>query len=371
MLPAHWDDTILITGFPAFTARRLISHLLEEAPKSQLLVLARGRFVAEAHAFLASIPGANERATVLEGDICDMDLGLSGDEIRRLTTTVTTIHHTAGIYHMGVDAPTARRVNLDGTRNVLALARETTNLRRFCHWSTATVSGKRKGVILEEELDEGQGFHNYYEETKFAAEKLARAAQRDFPVTIVRPGVIVGDSKTGEIDKFDGPYYLMVLFATNALAVHLPLPGRGTAPLYLVPIDFVVRAAAALAALPETAGKTFHLTDPAPFSGKRVYELVAEQSQTMPPKGFIPGGIARTLLRAPGIERLARAPLAFLDAFDDQVVYNARNTLAALGPLGIHCPALDTYVDKLVGFVQHIHRTKRAELQDEVFDPFD
>ena len=90
------------------------------------------------------------------------------------------------------------------------------------------MSGSRAGVVLEEELDDGQRFHNVYEETKFRAERLVQDAARTLPVTILRPGVIVGDSRTGEIDKFDGPYYLIVLIVASPLDVHLPLPGRGT-----------------------------------------------------------------------------------------------------------------------------------------------
>ena len=95
------------------------------------------------------------------------------------------------------------------------------------HWSTAQVSGARSGVILEEELDCGQRFRNVYEETKFRAERMVRDAARRLPITILRPGIIVGDSKTGEIDKFDGPYYLLVLIVSSPIDVHLPLPGRG------------------------------------------------------------------------------------------------------------------------------------------------
>src|SRR5204862_8240222 len=141
------------------------------------------------------------------------------------------LHHLAGIYYLGVDRAAAERVNVEGTRGVIDFATECRRLRRLCHWSTASVSGRRKGVVLEEELDEGQAFRNFYEETKFEAEKLARAVQRKLPVTIFRPGIIVGDSKSGEIDKFDGPYYLMVLIVQSPLDVHLPLPGHGVAPM--------------------------------------------------------------------------------------------------------------------------------------------
>ncbi len=365
-------EVALVTGFPAFSARRMVAKILASDEEARVFLLARGKFADAAGELVRSLPADHgRRLEVIEGDVCDMDLGLSGGEIRLLAGEVTTIHHMAGIYYMGVDRATARRVNVEGTRGVLDLAKEAVRLRRVCHWSTAAVAGRRKGVILEEELDEGQAFHNFYEETKAEAEALARTAQRSLPLTILRPGIIVGDSRTGEIDKLDGPYYLVVLIATNARQLGVSLPGRGTAPLPLVPIDFVVDAAYHLSHDERAAGRTFHLTDPNPLPARRVYELVAELSERKLGRGFLPSGLARTLLKAPGLERLARGPLAFLEAFDRQCFYNCRGTMALLEDAGIRCPSFDTYAENLVSFVRGVHAARRQKLEDEVFDPFD
>ena len=139
-----------------------------------------------------------------------MDLGLPRPRLQGARRRGHAIHHTAAVYYLGAKRELVERVNVDGTRTMLELAADCTHLRRFVHWSTAQVSGARSGVILEEELDCGQRFRNVYEETKFRAERMVRDASRRLPVTILRPGIIVGDSKTGEIDKFDGPYYLLV-----------------------------------------------------------------------------------------------------------------------------------------------------------------
>jgi len=366
------DEHVLITGFPAFTARRMAAYTLEADPSARVYLLTRDKFTAEARAFIARLSANGDpRVELVIGDVCDMDLGLSGTEYASLAQRITTIQHLAGVYYLGVDRDTARRVNVGGTRGMLEFAAEVKNLRRFCHWSTATVSGKRKGVVLEEELDEGQSFHNIYEETKFEAEKLAQSAQRTMPITILRPGVIVGDSRTGEIDKFDGPYYLTVLFVTSPLGVRLPLPGRGVAPMHLVPIDYVIDAAYALTMDERAAGKTFHLTDPNPFASRRIYELIAEQAEQRAPRGFIPTGLARALLHTPGLDRLARAPLSFIESFDHLVYYNARNSAALLDDTGLRCPPFDSYVDRLVRFVREVHDAQRTKLEDEVFDPFD
>ncbi len=367
-------DVSLVTGFPAFTARRLTARLLATNAEDRVYLLAREKFRSDAAEFMASLPeGHAERLKIIEGDVADMDLGLTGSEYKALVAEITAIHHTAAVYYLGAQREIVERINVDGTRAMLELAGDCKRLRRFNHWSTAQVSGSRSGVILEEELDCGQRFRNIYEETKFRAERLVRDAGRRLPVTVLRPGIIVGDSKTGEIDKFDGPYYLLVLIVSSPIDVHLPLPGRGSAPLNLVPIDFVIEAAVALSRDPRAAGGTFHLTDPAPFAARTVYELVAQRADKKPPRGVIPTGLARALLKAPGLERLARAPLAFLEAFNHLALYNCRHTLTLLSadPWNVRCPPFDAYVDNLVRYVRKVQAEKKQARDEEAADPLD
>jgi hypothetical protein len=142
-----------------------------------------------------------------------------------------------------------------------------------------------------------------------------------------------------------------------------------------VPIDFVADAAVALSRDPRAAGGTFHLTDPCPFSARTVYELVAQRADKKPPRGVIPAGLAKALLKAPGLERLARAPLAFLEAFNHLALYNCRHTLELLADapsgLAVHCPPFDQYVGNLVRYVREVQAQKRQRLEEEAVDPFD
>jgi thioester reductase-like protein len=367
-------DISLVTGFPAFTARRLTERLLATSAHDQVYLLVRDKFRGEAAELVAALPEEQaSRLRIIEGDVASMDLGLSGGEYKALVAELTVIHHAAAVYYLGAQRDLVERVNVDGTRAMLELATDCKGLRRLNHWSTAQVSGARSGVILEEELDCGQRFRNVYEESKFRAERMVRDAARRLPVTVLRPGIIVGDSKTGEIDKFDGPYYLLVLIVSSPIDVHLPLPGRGSAPLNLVPIDFVVDAAVALSRDPRAAGGTFHLTDPAPFAARTVYELVAQRADKKPPRGVIPTGLARALLKAPGLERLARAPLAFLEAFNHLALYNCRHTLTLLSgePWNVRCPPFDAYVDNLVRYVRKVQAEKKQARDEEAADPLD
>ena len=366
---ARLGEVALVTGFPAFTAKRMIAKLLAAEPDTKLYVLAQARFADEAAAFLAERGG---NAEVLIGDVCDMDLGLSSAEYRALSKQLTWIHHLAGIYFMGVDDETARRVNVAGTRTVLDLARDCGRLERLVHWSTAMVSGDRKGTFYEDDLETGQKFHNAYERTKYEAERLVRNALRQLPITIMRPGIVVGDSKTGEIGSLDGPYYLMVLIATNASGLRLPLLGRGDRPLHLVPIDYVIDAAWHIGRQERSAGKTFHLIDPHPLTARAVFDGVAEHAHTEKPRGSIPGPIARVVLKTPGLARLGRGPLAFVDLLDHAVHYDQTNTLEALSGSRIVCPPLADYLGTLVRHVLEV--TKPGEpvarpSSDDILDP--
>jgi thioester reductase-like protein len=231
------------------------------------------------------------------------------------------------------------------------------------------VSGRRGGTVSEQDLENGQKFHNGYERTKHEAERLVRQAMRELPITVIRPATIVGDSRTGEIDKLDGPYYLMVLIATNASGMRLPILGRGDAPLHLVPIDYVVDAAWQIAHSAGSAGKTFHIVDPDPLSARAVFEGVAAHAHTAIPRGSIPHALARAVLRAPGLARLGRGPRAFLDLLDHTVHYDQTNTANALAGSRLRCPPLGAYLQVLVDHM--LVMTRDLTLTDEPVDPLD
>lgn len=363
----------LITGFPAFAARRMIQQIVSADPDTKLYVLARDKFAGEAASLVGALsPG---QAEVLVGDVCDMDLGLSSAEYRALSRELTWIHHLAGIHVMGIDDETAHRINVVGTRTVIELARDAARLERVVHWSTAMVSGDRRGTYYEDDLEAGQKFHNAYERTKYEAERMVRAAMRQLPITVVRPSIIVGDSKTGEIDRLDGPYYLLVVIATNASGVRLPLLGKSDAPLHLVPIDYVVEAAWHVARSERAAGKTFHLVDPSPMAARAVFEAVADHARTEKPRGHIPRPLARAVLRTPGLSRLGRGPLAFVDTIDHAVHYDQTNTAQALAGTTVRCPSLAEYLPALVRYVLDVTRGGQAlepePEPDDVSDPLD
>lgn len=362
---------VMLTGYPGFISKRLLRRLLADMPRARFTVIVEEARKGEAQSDLADLGDKAKRIRMATGDVSRMDLGLAGLELDTLKD-VTHIFHLAAVQRVDAPAEVLEAVNVTGVRNVIALAKELAHLERLVHFSTCLVSGDREGVITEDELDVGQRFHTFYEETKMRGEKLMRAAMKDLPITVVRPSIVVGSSDTGEIDRFDGVYALAILVVASPVAVPLPLPGPGTAPLNLVPVDFVTKAVARLAIDPNAAGGTFHIVDPNPLSARHVYELIAKRAGKKVPKGTLTSSLAARVLKLPGINKLSRGKLPQLSAFDRFVVYNCAATLQLLDGTGVACPRFDMYVDKLMGFVSDSMKRERLRQRAQVTaDPLD
>ena len=369
-----------VTGFPGFLGKRLVRALrARAAPGDRLVLLVQSKNLSaaetaqQADGALASRKGP--QVELVEGDIEQMHLGLSGAEWKAVAAEVTDVWHLAARTDLRAPRAELRRVNVEGTRNVLELCEAAVRLRRLTHFSTAYVSGDRVGVILEDELAMGQRFHNPYEETKYQAELLVRRAQSSLPATILRPSIVVGDSRTGEIDRFEGPYALAILLVASPLSMPLPLPGDAVAPLNVVPVDFVVDAACTLAEHPDAAGKTVHLVDPSPLSARRVYELIAARAGKRLAPASVPARAFQALLQLPLIERLSRVHRPAIDYVNHLAIYNPRNLLELLDGTGVRCPPIGSYLDRLIDFVQASYVRRRdaeeALVAGENDDPLD
>jgi thioester reductase-like protein len=342
---------ILLTGFPSFLSRRLLRTIFTHEPDAFVRLLVRPDFVDRATRRLENLDVDPSRYQILSGDVVALDLGLSGTEYLELVANVTDIYNIASIWYLGVDTDEIYSVNVEGARNVIDAALEMEQLQRLNHLSTAFVSGKRTGVIMEEELEEGQQFRNAYEDTKYAAEIEMRRAMRLIPISVYRPSIIVGDSDTGEIDRMAGPYYLMNLIVQMPESVPILMPGKGDKPLNLVPVDFVCSAMHRISRREDAAGKTFHLCDPNPLSARRVFELVAERAGKRAPVGHLPYKLTKLIMKFPYLEKLTRSPRQFIDDFNQLTIYNSINAMEALeGELA--CPPFPNYVDNLVDFIK-------------------
>jgi nucleoside-diphosphate-sugar epimerase len=272
-----------------------------------------------------------------------MHLGLATGEYRDLASTLTDLIHAAE-RGRGTDEE-LRRVNVEGTRAALELGADCARLTRFTHFSTAYVSGDRVGVVAEDELAEGQAFRNAYEETKFEAELLVRRAMGSLPCTVLRPSIVAGAVDTGGSEP---PPASALLAVASPLHVPVPLPRGGAAPFHVVPVEYVVAAAAHVHHDVRAVGRTVHVCDPNPSSARRVHELIARREGRELPHSSLAYRLTDALLRLPGLEKLTREQRAALAYVDQLTFFSTRHLLELLDGTGVRCPPVESWLDALV-----------------------
>jgi thioester reductase-like protein len=346
------------TGAPGFIGTRIVRRLLEaDAGRRLALLVYPDEKLLEKARRLAALPLAAGRVEVVPGDIARPRLGLDDATYARLVAETTEAWHLAALYHLAAPRDRSVAVNVDGTRGVLDLCEAAPGLARLVYFSTIVVSGDRTGTVYERELDMGQSFRNHYESTKFEAEVLVRR-RPGIPTTIIRPAVVIGDSRTGEIDKYDGPYYfiypLAKLEAERSLGPLAALYGIGSAPapFHLVPVDYLVAAATEIARRPDTAGKTFHIVDRDPLTVSEFRAAVLRRFGVPQVNAPVPAAAVRALLRVPRVADALRIIPQVFDYVDLDVRYDDTNTRRALEGSGLTCPRLPAYLDRLVAYVR-------------------
>jgi nucleoside-diphosphate-sugar epimerase len=204
-----------------------------------------------------------------------------------------------------------------------------------------------------------QRFHNAYEESKYQAELVVRRAQAELPATIYRPSIVVGDSRTGETAKFDGPYFVLAAMERLPSLGVFPRIGSGANVVDLAPVDFVVEGLARLAAVEQSRGRTYHLTDPAPPTALEVARLFAEALGKRFTYVPVPAFVATAAFTPGVVQRFFGMPVQALAYFDHPCRHDASQARHDLDPLGVHCPPFASYVEPLVRF----YREKKAEVR--------
>jgi thioester reductase-like protein len=281
----------LLTGATGLLGSYLLRDALEAGRRMAVLIRpcrsesARDR----TESLLARWERANRRVlprpVVIEGDLSQADLDLDAASVRWIGRHCrAVIHNAASLTFHGSDRSSEPWLtNVEGMRRMLELCRAT-GIRQFHHVSTAYVCGTRSGRILESELDEGQQFSNDYERSKVEAEKILRSARCLDSLTVYRPSIIVGDSRTGYTSAYHGLYLALKL--AHTLVSRIPLgatAGESLIPLFglegterknFVPVDWVSAALTALVGRPEYHGQTYHLVTRRPLSIRRLARVV-------------------------------------------------------------------------------------------------
>lgn len=352
--------TLFLTGFPGFLGSALVERLLARAEaETTVTCLVQPKFREAAAARVAALeaaqPDGQGRIHLVEGDITRDDLGLGAPQLAELQATVEEVYHLAAVYDLGVSREVGMRVNVQGTRHVLRMAEGCAALRRFQYVSTCYVSGRYEGVFTEDDLVVGQRFNNYYEETKYLAEvEVQQARRQGLPVTIYRPGIVVGDSRTGATPKYDGPYSLIqwVLRWKHTA----PMPIFGDPHRYkvnLVPSDYVLDAIAYLSARADSEGVVYQLADPQAPTVAEVLRLIEQSTQRRLFLVRFPLGLATAVMEFfPRFTEWTGIEPQVLPYFSHPTRYTCAHTLRDLDGSGISCPPLASYLSALVAYVE-------------------
>lgn len=337
----------------------MLPRFLKGDPGAQAVCLVQRKYFDLARASIDHLrlgaPDLARRVRLVEGDITLPGLGLRADDVASLASAVTAVWHLAAVYDLSVDPDLARTVNLEGTRHVLGLAARCPSLQRFHYVSTCFVSGRHAGIFSEEDLDVGQSFHNAYEETKYRAEMEVRSALAEgLPATIYRPAIVVGDSRTGATQKFDGPYFIIRWVLRQPGTAVVPIVGDPfRTRVNLVPSDFVVDAIMHLSTLSHSVGRTYHLADPSPLTVAELLDVISEATGKRLRRVKLPAGLARWAIDGiPGVYRLTGIPSAAIDYFVHPTHYTVFQARSDLEGSGIEVPPFRSYAGTLVDFMR-------------------
>lgn len=376
-----------VTGATGLIGKRLVKKLLQR--KGSVVYFLIRQASADKVAGLREFCGVSAaRLVPMWGDLTAKKLGLSGADIQQLKGQIDHVFHLAAVYDLEADADSQVTVNIDGTRNTVALA-QAVEAAHFHHVSSIAAAGLYEGVFREDMFAEAENVEHPYFMTKHESEKIVRA-ECQVPWSVYRPAMVVGDSQTGEMDKIDGPYYFFKLIQRmrQLLPPWMPSVGLEGGRINIVPVDFVVDALATISHQKDTAGKCYHLVDPVGYRVGDVLDIFSKAAHA--PKmslfvnaallGFIPRSVTKGLMALAPVRRVRNAIMTDLGLPEDMLTFvnyptrfDCRETLAALKGSGVACPNLKDYAWRLWDYWErhldpdlHIDRSLRGTVAGKV-----
>lgn len=355
-----------VTGATGFIGKFLVGELLQRA-EAKVYVLVRPSSQDKFEALQARFGEAGERLVAVHGDVTEPGL-IDEAERKKLKGHIAHVFHLAAVYDMAMSDAQADRINIEGTRHLVEFANGLGGDVHLHHVSSVAVAGNGyNGRFTEDMFDEGQKLEHPYYRSKFQSEKIVREESK-VPFRIYRPGVVVGSSESGEMDKIDGPYYFFKTIQKLSYAVPkwLPLLGIEGGKVPIVPVDYVAKAIVTIAHEKGRDGQCFCLIQSkSPSVGDllqtllevahgpefaRRLELPALPLAMRELAGQVKGHVAGTSW-GPAVEkRVSKAigvPLSVVAYVGNRTVFDDRNTRAALKGTGVQCPDIRDYADKL------------------------
>ena len=375
-----------VTGATGFIGRFLVTDLLKR--KGTVHVLVRKDSQKKLEAIGRKMGWDMKRIVPVAGDLSAARCGVSAAQLRALKGKVRHFFHLAAIYDMDADAASQRVANVDGTRHALDLA-AALDAGCFHHVSSIAAAGLYPGIFREDMFEEAEGLDDPYLATKHESEGLVRAEKR-IKWRVYRPGMVVGHSQTGEIDKIDGPYYFFTLLKKlrEALPPWMPMVGIEGGRINIVPVDFVAAALDHIAHKPKLDGHTFHLTDPEPMRVGEVLNAFAraghapEMTMRIDARmfAFVPSGVRMAAANLPPVRRMTamllrdfRIPKSVLKFITYPTRFDNRETERALKGSGISVPRLDSYAWRLWDYWERhldpdlfVDRTLKGKVRNKV-----
>jgi len=378
----------LITGGTGFIGHNLIAELLKQKKKANIYVLVRKESKQKFEALRKQWGDDAKRVFPITGDLTRPMLGVPAKKRRELEGQIDHVFHLAAIYDLMASAETQVRVNVEGTHNVVQLA-DDIKAKRFHHMSSIAAAGLYPGIFREDMFEEAHGLDNAYFRTKHDSESIVRN-ECQMPWRIYRPGIVVGHSETGVIDKIDGPYYFFKLIQKmrKMLPSWMPTLGLEGGRINIVPVDYVVDATIYIAHKANLDGQCFHLTDPKP---KRIGEVLnlfarAAHAPQMTMRidarvfNYIPSVVTAGLRMLPPVRRITKHVMKDLGLPPDMMnfvnyptKFDNRETEKALKGSGIMVPRLDDYAWRLWDYWERhldpdlfIDRSLRGHVRDRV-----
>jgi long-chain acyl-CoA synthetase len=359
----HDGGAVLLSGATGFVGMELLARYLERDDR-RVYALVRAadddQAAARLRATIADLFGNPDayadRLTAVAGDIQAPGLGLGRGRREALAEEVSEIVHSAASVSFTLPLREARAINVAGTGRMLELAelcRSRGSLRRFSHISTAYVAGTHRGEFREDQLDVGQDFRNSYEQSKFEAEQLVRDHADRLPIQVFRPSIVVGERASGWTASFNVLYSPIKAFVRGGLPA---LPARRSAPVDVVPVDYVADAVHELSSQPLKESATYHIVaGSAATTVGHLIDLAAghlgrRKPLVIPPRLY--ASLVYPILRRTsaklrhGLDRTR----VFFPYFAMDVSYSDRRARERLEPAGIGAPPIESYFGRLVEY---------------------
>ncbi|WP_368565982.1 SDR family oxidoreductase [Pseudoxanthomonas sp. UTMC 1351] len=380
-----------VTGATGFIGRYLVGNLLKRngtAASSPIYVLVRKDSQKKFDAIAKKAGWDMKRISVVHGDMTQPKCGLTPAQLRSLSGKVKHFFHLAAIYDLTASPESQKAANIDGTQHALDLA-AALKVGTFHHTSSIAAAGLYPGVFREDMFEEAEGLDDPYLRTKHDSEGLVRSETR-FKWRIYRPGMVVGHSQTGEIDKIDGPYYFFTLIKKlrEMLPQWMPVLGIEGGRINIVPVDFVADAMDHIAHKPKLDGHTFHLTDPEPMRVGEVLNTFCraghapEMTMRLDARmfAFVPSGIRMAMGNLPPVRRFIgmllrdfKIPKEVLKFITYPTRFDSRETERALKGTSIAVPRLDDYAWRLWDYWERhldpdlfVDRTLKGKVRNKV-----